>query len=708
MKQAMYYLAITHSQTMRSQIIIQMKKILLLIGFALTIGIIDANAQHNRVSVNGQEIFASGMNLAWVNFAQDLNNFNETKFTQALDDIANAGGNSMRWWVHVNGTDSPTFTNGMVSGISDTEIANVKKVLDLAEERNIAISLCLWSFDMLQSDQGVNFQQNLNLLQNKSFTNAYIENALVPMVKELKGHPAILCWEIFNEPEGMTSEFGWTPAEYRTSMKYVQQFINLTAGAIHREHPEAIVSNGSWSFKASSDIGSYKNYYSDDELIAAGSDTLGTLDFYMVHYYDWGGQALSPFHHSASYWELDKPIVIAEFSAKSPINGVTTQEAYEGLYEDGYAGALSWTWTNHDGHGGIDDATPGMQSLISKYPEDIKLTLNPDFNYAPALVNSIKDVTILQGTTDSIDHVDLSTIFYDMEDSTALNFEIAKNTNTDLVFVEITDSKSINLFFETDKYGSATITVKATDSGDKSTETTFLVNVINLETENKALHKIVTVSSTDLSTNSETYAVDGNTTTRWSSEYTNSEWIAVDLMAPFDISTVILRWEVAYGKSYDIQVSDDKTNWQTVYSEDNSDGETDVITFEPVNTQYIRMLGKSRATAWGYSLYEFEAYENHVSSAQSTKHNELNKLSIFPNPLNNYATVSFQLIQTSPVNITITNHIGAQIEHITTSELLPGTHNLHLDTSNFNNGVYFLTIHTNNYTNTSRFVKYNL
>lgn len=340
-------------------------------------------AQANRVKINNQEIFVSGLNLAWINFAQDLNDFEETKFIQALDDISSAGGNAMRWWVHVNGTHSPQFKKGMVSGISIAEIDHIKTVLDLAEERNIAVSLCLWSFDMLQADQKVKFEQNKNLLQDKYYTSAYIENALLPMVKTLKNHPAILCWEIFNEPEGMTTEFGWTPAEHRTQMRYVQQFINLTSGAIHREHPNAIVSNGSWSFKASSDIGTYKNYYTDEELIAAGGDTLGILDFYMVHYYDWGGEDLSPFHHPASHWKLDKPLVIGEFSAKGPIEGVSPIQAYEGLYNSGYAGAMSWTWTNHDGHGGIIDATPGLMSLFNQYPDSIRLNFQLKGNNSP-------------------------------------------------------------------------------------------------------------------------------------------------------------------------------------------------------------------------------------------------------------------------------------------------------------------------------------
>jgi hypothetical protein len=334
-----------------------------------------SQAQPNRIEVNGQELFISGMNLAWGNFARDLTEFHEPTFQKALDEISAAGGNCMRWWTHINGTRSPQFTDGKVSGLAAGEIDNIRRVLDMARERNMTIMLCLWSFDMLQGRQGVNYEQNRNLLEKQEFTRAYIDHALLPMVRELKGHPAILCWEVFNEPEGMTVEFGWTPPEERTSMQYVQQFINLIAGAIHKEAPGEKVSNGSWSFRASSEIGEYKNYYTDQALIRAGGDPLGTLDFYMVHYYAWGKEELSPFHHPVSYWQLDKPLVIGEFSAKGPYQDVDNVTAYTNLYENGYAGGLSWTWTGHDGNGGVKEATPGMKLLLEQHPGDIRLDL---------------------------------------------------------------------------------------------------------------------------------------------------------------------------------------------------------------------------------------------------------------------------------------------------------------------------------------------
>ena len=98
------------------------------------------HAQSNRLEIpSGETIFSSGMNMAWGYFANDATNLNETIFINALDDISEAGGNSMRWWLHVNGTHSPQYSGDTVSSITQTEINNIKRILDLAYERKMSL-----------------------------------------------------------------------------------------------------------------------------------------------------------------------------------------------------------------------------------------------------------------------------------------------------------------------------------------------------------------------------------------------------------------------------------------------------------------------------------------------------------------------------------------------------------------------------------------
>lgn len=374
-------------------------------------------AQMDRVRYNNQNLFLSGANLAWVSFAADIEPGPTAfdTFEDVLLQMHDHGGNTLRWWLHTNGTVSPQFDNaGFVSGPGLGTIEDLKKVLDLAWEREIGLKLCLWSFDMLRaSNSAAVLNRNRLMLLDTNYTRAYINNSLIPMVTSLKGHPAIIAWEIFNEPEGMSNEFGWSEIQH-VPMSAIQRFVNLTAGAIHRTDSTAQVTSGAWSFLALTDVGSavlgkvgaelanlgasekarmeqqffekYRialtaeeivqhlqraaeqanfNYYADGRLYAAGGDPLGTLDFYSVHYYDHLGIALSPFHAPASKWALDKPLVVAEFAMKNTF-GVLKQDLFKTLFQTGYAGALPWSWTdtNFSTHA---DMLAGMQYMWDNY-----------------------------------------------------------------------------------------------------------------------------------------------------------------------------------------------------------------------------------------------------------------------------------------------------------------------------------------------------
>ena len=102
-------------------------------------------------------------------------------------------------------------------------------------------------------------------------------------------------------------------------------------------------------------------------------------------------------------------------------------------------------------------------------------------------------------------------------------------------------------------------------------------------------------------------AVDGNLGTRWSSASSDPQWLQVDLGATHALSQVVLNWETAYAKAFQIQTSTDGTNWTAIYSTTTGSGGVQTI---PVSGsgRYVRMYGTQRATQYGYSLWEFQVY----------------------------------------------------------------------------------------------------
>ncbi len=116
-----------------------------------------------------------------------------------------------------------------------------------------------------------------------------------------------------------------------------------------------------------------------------------------------------------------------------------------------------------------------------------------------------------------------------------------------------------------------------------------------------------TASSTENATFPAGNAVDGNTGTRWSSAFSDPQWIRVDLGASHQISRIVLNWEAAYARAFQLQTSADGNSWTTIFSTTTGTGGVQDLTLNGTG-RYVRMNGTQRATPYGYSLWEFQVY----------------------------------------------------------------------------------------------------
>jgi F5/8 type C domain/Ricin-type beta-trefoil lectin domain len=137
-------------------------------------------------------------------------------------------------------------------------------------------------------------------------------------------------------------------------------------------------------------------------------------------------------------------------------------------------------------------------------------------------------------------------------------------------------------------------------------------------TANAALNKTATASSTENAGTPASAAVDGNTGTRWSSAFSDPQWLEVDLGSSQSICGVTLNWETAYAKAFQIQVSTDNTNWTTIYSTTSGTGGLQNLTGLSGTGRYIRMYGTARATQYGYSLWEFQVFTSGTGGGGTT------------------------------------------------------------------------------------------
>jgi len=340
-------------------------------------------------SYGGQQIFLNGVNQAWLNYGSDFgNNQSNGVYCTLKDDylkqVQAAGGNSVRFWLFVEGETIPAFgTDGKVVATdkAGSLIEDVRKYVQTAASMNILVFFTLWNgananeprsayWNMIREDSGDALQ-------------SFIDNALTPLVTALKNEPGIGGWEVINEPEGSVVAGvqdtegcfdtmplkgqgpGWTHTQI--PMKNMQRFVNWQAAAIHAADPKALVTVGSWNPKANEDMNGFQNYWKDECLLKAGGKKTGTLDFYQIHSYPYNGHFddQSPFtgNRSKTAYKLSKPLVIGEFPSDDNNGGFTDPQLYKYSYDHGFDGAWGWAASSDHGPTGFKNLSPGMKAL---------------------------------------------------------------------------------------------------------------------------------------------------------------------------------------------------------------------------------------------------------------------------------------------------------------------------------------------------------
>ncbi|MFI6076423.1 glycoside hydrolase family 3 C-terminal domain-containing protein [Actinoplanes sp. NPDC051343] len=126
-----------------------------------------------------------------------------------------------------------------------------------------------------------------------------------------------------------------------------------------------------------------------------------------------------------------------------------------------------------------------------------------------------------------------------------------------------------------------------------------------------------TASSTENAGSPASAATDGNDGTRWSSAFTDPQWLQVDLGSAQQITQVGIHWETARAATFKIQVSNDGNTWTDASPVTNGVDGTQTL---PVTAtgRYVRMDGLTRNTQYGYSIWEFQVFGGSAPTSCST------------------------------------------------------------------------------------------
>ncbi|GAB4008373.1 discoidin domain-containing protein [Glycomyces albus] len=504
---------------------------------------------------------------------------------QHMPELASMGVNTVRTW----GTDASTLP-----------------LLDAAAAHDIKVMLGFW----LLPGGGPGSGGCIDYTSDEDYKTGAL-NDIVGWVETYRDHPGVLMWNVGNESVlGLQNCYGG--AELEAQRNAYTSFVNDVAVAIHgvdSDHPVTSTDawTGAWPY--------YKANAPDLDLLAVNAydDVCG-----VERAWNEGG--------------YDLPYVITEtgpsgeWEVPDDANGVPDEptdvekaQGYTRAWEcitghEGVAlGATMFHYGTEGDFGGVwFNLTPGGNKRLSYYAVAEAYGGAAPSNTPPVIssMDVLADGGVPGGERFTID------------------VDAADPDGDDIEYVVMLNSKYVNdsgglASADYTVNGDGTIDVTAPEllgvwkvyvwaedgQGNVGVETrSFEVVVPDIGGENLALGRPTTASTyqefEDLNPGK---ATDGDLATRWASEWSDPQWIQVDLGRHTDFGTVQLVWETAHATAYEIQVSDDGQSWTAVRQVTEGDGGSDTVDVA-ASGRYVRVLCTERATAWGYSLYEFGVY----------------------------------------------------------------------------------------------------
>ncbi len=311
------------------------------------------------------------VNLPWLNYGFDFGGVKGAAADTRLDDwfgqLEQDGVQAVSWFLFADGRASLTFdASGYVLGLSATFRSDYQSVLEAAKKHRLQIVWVLTDFYIGMPAEVVGSTRmfgHADLLEDPAKRASFVQNALVPLIRDRENHNQVGGWVVMNEPEhllrsGLVSE------------TTVREFVGEIAAAIRLYRP------GDRVGLANSDLPSMMELADID-----------ALDFLMFHHYrpylPPPAAIVREYLRNHRNFTKSKPIFIGEFNLSSP-PGLSLDQFVKTSANLGYAGV--WPWSLRDR---INESGTGTEEIEPQFDEIHSYVLS-----MPAPQNSPNDTMI--------------------------------------------------------------------------------------------------------------------------------------------------------------------------------------------------------------------------------------------------------------------------------------------------------------------------